>query len=352
MSQVKVPNQKNAAPFPEKLMQMLTGQYITQAIYVVAKLGIADLFKDGAKSIDELAKLTEVNAEFLYRILRALTSHGIFVEVNNGYFEITSLAEYLQSDFPGSIRDVAILEGEEWLWQGWGNMLNALKTGVSGFESQFGMSVIEYLKQNPEQGKMFKAGLKAYSTMINNAVLDAYDFSSISKLVDVGGGYGTLLFTILKANSTMTGVLFDLPSVIERAKEGNNFQGELVGRYEMVSGDFFESVPGSGNAYILKQIIHNWDDEHAIEILKSCHQAMPIDGKLLVIDPIISSKEPSFATFLDLQLLITHSGARIRTANEFRELFTKAGFQLTKIIPTRSPCSIVEGFKSREGANQ
>ncbi|MBW4491007.1 MAG: methyltransferase [Trichocoleus desertorum ATA4-8-CV12] len=352
MLQVEISEPQKAASFPEKLMQMLTGQYISQAIHVVAKLGIADLVKDGAKSVDELAKHTEVDAQYLYRLLRALASHDIFFEVEKYCFEITPLAKYLQSDFPGSIRYIAILEGEEWLWQSWGNLFNAVKTGTPGFDHKFGMQVIEYLQQNSQFSQTFKAALKTYSTIINDAVLDIYDFSSTSKLVDVGGGAGTLLLDILKANPAITGVLFDLPPVIERAKEGNHFPAELIGRYEMVGGDFFASVPEDGSVYILKQIIHNWGDEHAIQILKSCYRAMPMDAKLLVIDPIISSQEPSFATFLDLQLLITHSGARIRIASEFQELFTKAGFQLTNIIPTRSPCSIVEGFKGREVVDQ
>jgi hypothetical protein len=345
MSQSSIIHQENIAPSREKLLQMLTGQYLTQAISVVAKLGIADLLQDGAKSNDELAKLTGVNAQFLYRIMRALASGGVFVEIDNSYFKINSLAKYLQSDFTESIRDVAILEGAQWLWQGWGNMFDAVKTGVSGFESHFEMPVIEYLKQNPEQIQMFKAALKTYSTIITNAVLDAYDFSETSKLVDVGGGFGDLLFAILKANSSITGVLFDLPSTIDRAQESNNLPSELSGRSEMVGGDFFESVPSGGNIYILKQIIHNWNDEQAIEILKNCYQAMPIDGKLLVIDPIISPHEQSFNTFLDLQFLIVSSGSRLRTENEFRELFTKAGFQLIKIVTTQSTCSIIEGLK-------
>lgn len=342
MSQASITHQKNTASPHEKLMQMLTGQHLTQAIYVVAKLGIADLFKDGAKSIDELAKLTEVNTQFLYRILRTLASHGIFVEVNNSYFEITSLAEYLQSDFPGSMRDIAILEGEEWLWQGWGNMFDAVKTGVSGFESQFGMSVIEYLKQNPEQFGTFQAGLKNYSTIINHAVLAAYDFPSGSKLIDLGGGDGSLLVSILETDATMTGVLFELPSVIARIQPSRHVATGGNKRYEMVEGDFFTSVPTGGDIYVLKQIIHNWDDEQAIKILRNCYQAMPTNGRLLIIDPIVASQEPSFATFLDLQLLITHPGASIRTQDRLAELVEKAGLQVTNIITTQSPCTIIE----------
>ncbi|MFN6462835.1 MAG: methyltransferase [Nostoc sp. DedVER02] len=345
--QTNIDNQKDGTPPSAILMQMLNGHYLTQAIYVAAKLGIADLLKDGAKSSDDLAKDIEVDAQSLYRLLRALTSHGIFAEIDNSYFELTSLAKYLQTDTPDSMRSVALLEGEDWLWQSWGNMFNAVKTGISGFEDKFGMNVREYFAQNPGVSNNFKAGLNRYSAIINNAVLEAYDFSSFSYLVDIGGGYKTLLPTVLKANSNISGILFDLLSAVERFKEEHNLQvKELLGRYKIVIGDFFESVPTGGNAYILKQMIHNWGDDRAIQILKNCYQAMPKDGKLLVIDPVVySNSEPSFATFLDLQMLVTNSATSIRTIDEFENLFTKAGFQLTNIIPTKSPCSIIEGSK-------
>lgn len=343
-----IDNQKDATPPSAILMQMLNSHYLTQGIYVAAKLGIADLLKDGAKTIDDLAKYVEVDAQSLYRLLRALASHGIFAEIDNYYFELTPLAKCLQTDTPDSMRSVALLEGEDWLWQSWGNMFNAVKTGISGFEHKFGMKVGDYFAQNSEVSKNFKQGLNKYSAIINNAVLEAYNFSSFSYLVDVGGGYKTLLPTVLKAHPAITGVLFDLPSAVERFKEEHNLQlKELVGRYQILSGDFFESVPSGGNAYILKQMIHNWGDDRAIEILQNCHQAMPENGKLLVIDPVVySNSEPSFATFLDLQMLVTNSGTCIRTTDEFEKLFTKAGFRLTNIIPTKSPCSIIEGSKS------
>ena len=342
MSQTSIIHQKNTASSHEKLMQMLTGQHLTQSISVAAKLGIADLLKDGAKSTDELAELAGVNTRFLYRIMRALASSGVFVEVDDGYFEINSLAKYLQSDFPGSIRDAAILEGAQWLWQGWGNMFDAVKTGVSGFESQFGMSVIEYLKQNPEQFGTFQAGLKNYSTIINHAVLAAYDFPSGSKLIDLGGGDGSLLVSILETDATMTGVLFELPSVIARIQTSSHVATGGHKRYEMVEGDFFTSVPTGGDIYVLKQIIHNWNDEQALKILRNCDRAMPTNSRLLIIDPIVASQEPSFATFLDLQLLITNPGASIRTQDELAELVEKAGLQVTNIITTQSPCTITE----------
>lgn len=347
VAQADIVEQKDILPPSAALMQMLDGHYLSQAIYVAAKLGIADLLKDTAKSNDELAQVTQVNPQFLYRILRALASVGIFAEVGDCYFELTPLAKYLQSDVPGSMRLPAILVGEEWHWQAWGNMFNAVKNGTSAFEYKFGTKISDYFTQNPEQGKVFFEAMTQYSTIINNAILEAYDFSSFSKLVDVGGGLGILLADILKANPAMTGILFELPPVAERAKQGDHFQTqELAGRYEIVGGDFLETVPSGGDVYILKQIIHNLSNDNAIKLLQNCYHAMPTNAKLLVIDPIIPpNNEPSFSKLLDLQMMVTH-GAQVHTANEFHNLITKAGFQINNIIPTKSPCCIIESVKT------
>lgn len=339
-------NQKNALPPPNVLMQMLDGHYLSQAIYVAAKLGIADLLKEGARSSDELAKATEANAQFLYRVLRTLSSVGLFAEVGDRCFELTPLAIYLQSDVPGSMRLPAILVGEDWHWQAWGNMFNAVKNGTSAFESKFGMKISDYFSQNPEQGTLFFEAMAKYSAIINNAILETYDFSSFSKLIDVGGGLGSLLASILKVNPQITGILLELPPVIERAKKENHFHTkELAGRYEMVDGDFLESVPSGGDVYILKQILHNLNDDNAIKLLQNCYRAMPTNGKLLVIEPVIfSSNEPSFSKLLDLQIMVTQ-GTQVYTVNNFQNLLTKAGFQITNIIPTQSPCCIIESVK-------
>jgi len=333
---------KSVEEFPKELMQMMTGHYVSQGICVAAKLGIADLLQDSSKTVDELAQSTDTNAQSLYRIMRVLVSHGIFAESTSSRFTNTPISQYLQSNFPGSVRNAAILEGEQWLWQAWGGLFSTLTTGVSGFEAQFGMSVVEYFNQNSEQFGIFKAGLKNYSTIINHAVLTAYDFPSGSKLIDLGGGDGSLLASILETDATMTGVLFELASVITRIK--NSEQSSTIGdkNYEMVEGDFLISVPTDGDIYILKQIIHNWDNEQAIKILYNCHQVMPKNARLLIVDPIVSSSEPSFASFLDLQLLITHPSASIRTKNELAKLVGKSGLQVTNIINTQSPCTIIE----------
>ncbi|MCC5661240.1 acetylserotonin O-methyltransferase [Nostoc sp. XA010] len=348
MSQTVICNQNNALEHFDNLIQLLSGMYVSKAIYVAAKLGIADLLKDGAKSSDELAKATEVDAQFLYRLLRALASVNIFIEVGDRYFELTPLATYLQIDAFGSMRSMALAMGEDWNWQCLGNLFNAIKTGIPAFEHQFGMSMFDYFVEHPELGKNYYQAMTDYSEIINHAILDVYDFPTISKLVDVGGGYGALFTAILKANPAITGILFDLPSVIERAKKADFFHNkELAGRYELVGGDFFESVPSGGDIYIIKLAIHNWDDHRANKILQNCYQAMPPNGKLLVIEPVVPSGNERYfgVKLMDLQMLIGTDGGRERTADEFEKLFIEAGFRLTKVIPTKSSCSIVEGVK-------
>ncbi len=343
MSKTEPLNQTNAVSLPDTLLQMITGMLVSPAIYVAAKLGIADLLKDGAKSSEELAKSTQVDAQSLYRVLRALASVGIFAEVENRHFQLTPLAEYLQSDVPDSMQAIAIMLGEDWHWQLWGNILYSVKTGKPAFEYIFGMPIFQYLGQNPQAAKVFDACMTSLSIKDSAAISAGYNFSSIETLVDVGGGHGSLLAAILKANPNLKGILYDLPQVVAGAKQLD----ELHGRGQVVAGDFFELVPSGGDAYMMKYIIHDWDDERAITILKNCHCAMPETGKLLVVERLISpGNEPSPANFGDIAMLLMTNGGRERTEAEFRELFASAGFKLTHITPTQCPLYVIEGVKA------
>jgi hypothetical protein len=327
-------------------MQMISGVWVTQAIYVAAKLGIADLLKDGAKSSEELANSIAVDAQSLYRVLRALSSVGIFAERENRQFELTPLAEYLKTDVPGSLRAIAIMfGGENWRWQPWGEILYSVKTKKPAFDHVFGMPIFPYLNQNPEAAAIFDQAMTSISAKDIPAIASGYDFSSIKTLVDVGGGHGSLLAAILQANPTIKGMVYDQAAVIAGAKQYLETAG-LNGCCEAVAGNFFESVPSGGDAYMMKHIIHDWDDERAIAILQNCHRAMPDNGKLLVVEHVIPpGNEPSLGKFLDLEMLVMSSGGRERNADEFDKLFAAAGFKLTNIVPTQSPLSIIEGVK-------
>ncbi len=330
---------------PQKtILQMASGYWVSQALYVAARLGVADLLKDGSKSCDELAKATQVNARALYRLMRGLASMGIFAESEPGYFSLTPLAACLQSDIPGSMRGIVLMGGGEY-YQAWGNFFYSIQTGKSAFEDLYEMPLFEYYAQNPESGKMYDLAQKSGSAAARAEILKRYDFSGISKLVDVGGGNGSLISLILKDNPTMQGVLFEQPSVIAQAKDLIEAEGASI-RCELVAGDFFESVPSGGDAYILRYILHNWDDEQAISILKNCHRAMVENGKILVIEQVIPpGNEPFIGKLLDLHMLVLFPGGCERTENEYRALFEASGFQLTKLVTTKANVSVIEGIR-------
>ena len=328
-----------------KMLQLMNAYRLSQMISVAAKLGIADLLADGPKSSDELAQATGTHAQSLYRILRALASFSIFAEDETGRFGLTPRAAMLQTGVPGSLRAYAIVIGQEWDWRMWGGILHSVKTGEPAFDHLFGMEFQDYYNQNPEVAKYFDGAMVSVLAMTDAAIMTNYDLSSMGKVVEVGtgGGDGSLIASILKKNPTsMQGIFFDLPERLEKAKSLNKASG-LEERCELVAGDLFESFPSGGDAYIVKNLIHDYDDERAIKILKNCREAMAENGKLLVVEMVIPpGNEPSLAKILDVEALIMTAGAIERTEAQYRELFEKAGFKLTNVISTRSPMSILE----------
>ena len=336
----------NALPPPQAAMlQMISGFWVSRAIYVAAKLGLADHLKEGPRTAAELVALTEAHAPSLYRVMRALASVGVLVEDEQGRFSSTPLLATLQSDVPGSMRAFAMTELGEEHYPAWGELLYSVQTGEIAFDHAFGMPVWEYYAQHPENARIFNDAMSGLSEATTAAVLAAYDFSSINKLVDVGGGHGRLLTAILNANPKMTGVLFDSPSVIEGAQSQIEAAG-IGNRCELAAGDFFQSVPSGGDAYILKWIIHDWNDEKSVTILKNCHQAMAEGSKLLLVEAVVPrGSEPHFSKFVDLNMLVMTGGCE-RTEDEYRKLLASAGFKLTKIIPTASPMSVIEAARA------
>lgn len=327
------------------LMQMITGYWVSQIIYAAAKLGIADHLKTGEHHYTELAKNIEAHPDALYRLLRALASVGIFAETKPGTFITTPLAVLLQSDSDGSLRDMSIMMGDKEHYGSWGNIIYAVKTGDSSFKDVFGMDVFEYYTQNPAPAGIFDRAMTSFSSMEVMGVITDYDFSGIGTLVDVAGGHGSLLISVLKANPNMTGILFDLPNVIEGAKS-HILNSDVSDRCQLVSGSFFDYVPTGADAYILKHIIHDWDDERAIAILKQCHEAMTHHSKILVVEQVIPpGNDPFIGKILDVNMLVMCPGGKERTAEEFAQIFTKAGFKMTRIIPTHAIVSIVEGVR-------
>ncbi|MDQ3812769.1 MAG: acetylserotonin O-methyltransferase [Armatimonadota bacterium] len=331
-------------PPAEIMMRMLTAPMITRAINVAAKLGIADLVHGQPRTAEQLAEATGTHAPSLYRVLRALASVGIFAEDAEGRFGLTPLAGLLRSDVPGSLRGAALFFfGIKVHWDAWGDIMHSVQTGGTTIEHLYGVGPFEYFTQHPEEAEVFNNAMTSISQAVSAAVGEAYDFTPFTTLVDVAGGHGGLLAAILEANPHLQGILFDLPFVIEGARELIAARG-LEQRCQLVGGDFFESVP-SGDGYILKNIIHDWDDEKAAAILRNIHRAMAPDGarKLLLVEFVLAPRnEPSMGKLIDLEMLLL-PGGRERTEEEYRSLLASAGFELTRIVPTRSPMCIIEG---------
>jgi hypothetical protein len=327
----------------QQLDQMITGYWISQTIYAAAKFGIADHLKDGPKTVGELAGATSTDPDALYRLLRALASVGIFSEGESRRFSLTPLAEPLRSDVAGSKRALALMSGDE-QFRAWAEIDYSIRTGKVAFDKVFGKPVFDYLGDHPDKARNFDAAMVGVHGRESDAVLNAYDFSAFGVVADVGGGNGSLMTEILKKHTGMKGILFDLPHVIERAKERIRAAG-LLGRCRLAPGSFFEAVPEGADAYVMRHIIHDWDEEKCLTILRNCHRAMSPASKLLVIESVIPpGNEPFHGKFLDLQMLLI-PGGKERTEGEYRSLFGRAGFELTRIVPTATEVSVVEGRK-------
>jgi hypothetical protein len=329
-------------PQPPALFQMATGYWLSQAIYVAAKLGLADLLKDGPKSCSALAMETGADRQSLFRLMRALSSAGLFAHVQNDSFALSSAGESLQSNVPGSLRAIVITIGEIH-YQAWGNLLHSIQTGSPGFNNVFGTGLFEYLQRNAEASDTFNGGMTDVSSMVAYAVLMAYDFSRIPSIVDVGGGQGRLLRSIVQLNPEIKGTVFDLEPAIEMAKQYLRSDA-CSGRCSAVAGDFFHSVPEGADAYILCGVIHDWDDDHGIRILKNCRKAMTKDGRLLLVEVVVPEPGANcFSALLDLNMLVM-TGGQERTKSEFCTLFNAAGYKLTRIVPTVAPQSVIEAI--------
>jgi hypothetical protein len=332
------------APPPIAMLQLISGFWISRGIYITAKLGLADLIKDGPKTSTELATATGTHAPSLFRVLRALASVGIFTQDDQDRFGDTPLLQTLRSDVPGSLRAFAMTELGEEHYPAWGELLHSVKTGGIAFDQAFGMDVWKYFGQHPDNAKIFNDAMSGMTAQANEALHAAYDFAGINTLVDIGGGHGSLISSILRRNPAVRGILFDSPQVVDGARPLIE-SSDIAGRCEVAAGNFFESVPAGGDAHILKWIIHDWNDEQSIAILRNSHRALPENGKLLLVEAVVpAGREPHFSKFIDLNMLVM-TGGRERTEAEFRELFERAGFRLTRVVPTESPFSVIEGVR-------
>ncbi|MGL5793039.1 MAG: methyltransferase [Waterburya sp.] len=325
------------------MLRFLGGFRIARIMYVVAELGIADLLVDGAKTSTELAQATQTHEPSLYRVMRSLASVGIFTEDDNGKFHLTPPAEYLCGDTPGSLRDAIKFLGQDWHWQVWGELPYSINTGKPAFEHLFEQGLFEYYL-DPEAAKTASNSKASISSRASNSLLASYDFSDTSTVVELGifAGAGSTIIPLLKAHQQMQGILFDFYSAIAVAQPAIE-QAGLTQRCQLVSGNCVETVPSGGDTYLLMFVIHNWDDRRAIKILQNCRQAMTKIGKLLIVEMIMpEGNEPFVGKLIDLESLLTTPGGYERQEAQYRDLLTKAGFQVTNIIPTQTANSIIE----------
>ncbi len=332
-----------------RLFQYIHGYRFTQLIYVAAELKIADFLKDGPRDSHYLAAATDTHEPNLYRVLRALSTIRVFRESGQG-FAITDLSRYLLADPPDSLRSLAIMRGEEVNWKPWGELLYAVKTGKSPLQKVFGLDLFEYYENHPLSGQTFNEGMKVTTQHDIQTILDHYDFSAAGTLVEIGGGLGQLLFAILAEYPDRHGILYDLPHVVKDAYALRaGFQ--LENRCEIVGGEFFSAVPGGGDVYLLKRIIHDWDDERAVTILRNCHHAMKDEGKIVVFETMVQDNYNSpEGKVNDIHMMVVTPGGRERTKEEFAGLFQAAGFLLTRVIPVGT--GLYSGLYAIEGRRQ
>lgn len=336
------------APDPSphsQIMQLGMGYMPAACLYITARLKIADMLAGGPKAVSELARAAKVNEGALYRVMRAIASVGVFREVAPHTFANTPLSETLRGDVPGSARDTVMFLSDPLHLRIFAELLHSVETGGTAFKKTTGMEPFDFFRQNAEENRAFNAAMTSISAHFVPPAIEAYDFGESGTLADIGGGHGILLAMILQKHRGLHGIVFDLPHVVEGAKPRIESLG-LASRYEVLGGDFFEAVPPA-DSYVMKSIIHDWDEPRAIAILKNCAKSMRSpNGKVILIEQVIpEGNEPSLAKWIDMEMLAM-AGGRERSEAEYAQLFAKAGLRLARVIHAPSPFSVIEAVKA------
>jgi hypothetical protein len=328
-----------------ELLQLIVGKWVHQAIYAAAELGIADRLKDGPRPSAEVARDCGADTDAVYRLMRALANVGVLEEHDGRAFALTPVGECLRGDMPQSLRGFARFVGYQPTWTAWGELIHSVRTGEPAFEHVFGEQIFDWYAKHLKESAVFDEAMTAISTTESMAVAEAFEFSGIATLADVGGGRGYLLSTILERNPTMNGILFDLPHVVAGAPPLLR-EHRVADRVRVESGSFLESAPRGADAVIMKHIIHDWNDADSVRILQSCHRVLPSGGRVLAVEAVVPPPgQPGWAKLLDLEMLALTPRGRERTEQEFAKLFGAAGFRLTRVVPTASAVSVVEGAR-------
>jgi len=330
-------------PRPSVAMKRLVDGYqISQAIHVAATLGIAEFLADGPRTSDDLATMTDTHPRALYRLLRALASVGVFAEDDDRRFALTPLGDCLRADAPEPVDGWAAFVGRPYHWQAWADLLHSVRTGENAFRHLHGMDVWEYRAGHPEENAIFNRAMTANARRAAESVLAAYDFGGFRRVVDVGGGRGALLAAVLARHTETRGVLFDLPHVVANAERLLADAG-VADRCEIVGGDVFAAVPDRGDAYILRAILHDWEDAEALAILCSCRRAIAADGRLLVLEWLVGTPHDGRGGKVSALNMLVGPGGRERTREEYATLFATAGFRLTDVFPSDIGLAVIEG---------
>jgi len=330
------------------MLGLIGGIRVSRIVYVAAKLGLADLLRDGPRTQDELAAETNCHAPSFARTLRALVAIGVLTQDAQRRFALTPLGVTLRSDVPGSLRAWALFALGDENHHAWGELMHSVRGGGTAFERVYGLDVWQYRERHPECGRLFDAAMAALMRGIDSAFVAAYPLAGVRRIVDIGGGDGTLMIALLQAHPSLEGVLFDLPEVAAGAQRRIAEAG-LEDRCATVAGNFFETVPSGEDCYLLARVIHDWDDERALAILRNCCRAMPERGRLLLLErlfpmPLEQSAALYAAALADLNMMVV-TGGRERTEAEYRTLLSDAGLDTLTIIPTRSGLSVLEGTR-------
>lgn len=335
------PNPGEVPPPHAQLIQMGTSYWISKILYAAAKLGLADQLAAGSRTAADLAGPTGTHAPSLHRLMRTLASLGVLTELDAQSFALTRLGEALRTGAPGSARASLLTLGSPWIAGAFENIMHSLETGGTGFEKAMGMPIFDYLAQHPEDASLFSETMVGLHGAEPPAVAAACDFSVFETVVDVGGATGNLLATILARHAGPRGVLFDMPHVVADAPALLKERG-VEKRVTIETGDFFKAVPAGGDAYLLSHVLHDWNEDQCLTILGHCRKAMKPDGRLLIVEMVLPAGDaPHLGKVLDIVMLVVPGGQE-RTEDEYALLLNKAGFRLTRVVPTESAVSVVE----------
>jgi O-methyltransferase/methyltransferase family protein len=335
----------SAVPPSARILQLATASWMSAAVSAVARLGVADELAAGPRSAYHIAAAVDAHPPTLYRLLRACADFDLFTEHDGGVFELTDVGHALRSDAANSMRGFAMWVGDPADRYAWAGLARSVRTGRSAFTDVHGESVWDYLGSHPETATVFNVAMTGAASQLVAPVIAAYDFSRFHRVVDVGGGHGALLAAVLAANANATGVLYDQADVVAGAGDELARAG-VLDRCEIAGGSFFDAVPAGGDAYLLSNVIHDWDDDHAERILTNCAAAMADDGRVLLAEVVMPGKpeQAPMVKLMDLNMLVLCDGKQ-RTEAQFGDLFARAGLALTRIVPGGF-CSVVEGVRA------